>query len=101
MKDHMKDFKDFYEELGEDRECWKEVKVIKEKSIAATHDDGKNFTEEQQEHNQVCCLKLKQVTSEEEIEWVVVQQQWLDTDLNIGGEKHDCRTPKRTWEICG
>jgi hypothetical protein len=100
MKAHYDDFVKFYHDLGEPPESWKKVKVTREKSLArvfASHD----HVGDAPTHNKVCCLDLKPKQSEEEIEWITVKQVWLETEMNLGTEKHKIGRSKKTWEVCG
>merc|ERR1712032_1537343 len=94
MKAHFKDFVKFYHDLGEPPESWKKVKVTKEKSRARvfTHHD---HIGDEPTHNKVCCLDLKPKQSDEEIEWITVKQVWLETETNLGTEKHKIGRAKR------
>ena len=103
MKAHWEDFVKFYEDIGEPRRCWQKVRLFKERNTARTYTDL-NHVGEQPTHNKVCCLKMKQKQSKEEVEWILVRQKWLEEEVNIGGEKHGekhkIHRPKKTWEIC-
>ena len=96
MEDHFEDFVKYYERLGDKRESWIKKRIVREHSIARKFTLGEKPT-----HNKVCCCKLEQKQSKEKINWLVVQQKWLEEELNIHGEKHKIGQPKKVWEICG
>jgi len=100
MKAHYDDFVKFYHDLGEPPESWKKVKVTREKSRARVF-ESHNHVGDAPTHNKVCCLDLKPKQSEEEIEWITVKQVWLETEMNLGTEKHKIGKSKKTWEVCG
>merc|ERR1719201_1226014 len=100
MKAHYDDFVKFYHDLGEPPESWKKVKVTREKSRARVF-ESPNHMGDAPTHNKVCCLDLKPKQSEEEIEWITVKQVWLETEMNLGTEKHKIGLSKKTWEVCG
>ena len=101
MEDHFDDFVNFYKKLGDDPRCWIKKEFVEENSINRTHTTLNHFDLKDPAQSKVCCCTLKEKQSEKKVKWVVVQQKWLQNDLNIHGEKHRIGRPKRVWEVCG
>ena len=100
MTKHLEKFYQFYEDLGDKRECWIEKESIFENSIASIHTEV-DHVGAKPTYNKVCCCKLEQKQSDKKIEWMVVQQRWLKEELSIHGQDHLVDQPKKVWEICG